>query len=495
MAITAANQANLKKKWQYFVVHFVAFPAITWTQTNITPGAITWKPFCLLSPRFSFTTGAAVTIDGTDSYTRGGAAAATVVFSKVSGPGTVTDNADKTCTVTNPGAEGLTVVQAVATAGGQTHTAFAYVHYDTTVGNLAAIASRIDGFSGSLETGEWKADIVLRGDYSAVLTNDGRDQPILMHVGHYWDGALDTFGGYKRDENTFVLLCREASLHKKHSGEYETILRLETPAYVLKQTKLYNGETKFSTTAGADIYSTANLTPTDAAYYLLREVTNLGDYFNVSLWNNASQVSNFNIRANANLWEACQAAHDYNFGMLYFNRWSNLSGKPDPRARYTEWAALSSGQVYDTPLTTDFFLEYMVHRKRTDRVGRLGLQAILPDMTIYDTSIGSASGLGEVMEISGLVAPSQAVLGQWAGDYITWLNTEYEIEFRMAMGHELNPGQIFITSLITPPLGDTIGDPITGETTWFVDDINYEFDFVRGFWTRKLYATKITVGE
>jgi hypothetical protein len=490
MSVTEAQLALLKKRWQYFVVHFVAFPPITFTQSNLTAGAITWEPFCLLSPRYVYTAGDDVVIYGTDSYIRGGVAADSVTFSKASGPGTVTDNLDDTCTVSAV-TTGTTVVEAVATFGGQTHTGYAYVYYNATAGNLAAIASRVEGFSGSLATGEWKADIVLRGDYSAVLTNDGKDQPILMHVSHYWDASPSTFGGYKYDNNTFVLLCRDADLHKKHSGEYETILHLETPAYALKKTLLYNGEAKFSKDAGAGLFSTASLTPTDAAYYLLRKATNLGQYFNVSLWNNTSEVDNFNVRANANIWEAAQDAHGYNFGILYFDRWSNLNGKPDPRARYDEWDVLND-PVYEVNISDAHFLEYTLLRKRQDRVGRLSLQAVLPDMTIYEDSLGNPLGnFGDTMELTGLVAPSAVVLAQWGADYLDWLNTDYEMDFRMAMGHELNPGDIFTTAEIAHPLGDAV--PV--DSIWLVDDINYEFDFVRGFWTRRIHATKLYFTE
>jgi len=490
MAVSEAQLALLKARYQNFIVEFVAFPAITFTQSNLTAGAITWKPFCLLSPRYVFTAGAEVVISGTDSYIRGGVGADSVAFSKSSGPGTVTDNEDNTCTVTNEGDAGMTVVEAVATSNGQTHTGYAYVYYNP-AGNLAAIASRIEGFSGSLATGEWQADIVLRGDYSAALTNDGKDQPILMHVTHYWDGAANTFGGYRHHNNTFVLLCRDADLREKHSGEYETILHLETPAYVLKKTLLYNGEAKFSKTAGSGIFSTANLTPTDAAYYLLREATNLGQYFNISLWNNTSEVDNFNIRANANIWEASQDAHGYNFGLLYFDRWSNLNGKPDPRARYDEWDNLND-PVYVANITDAHFLEYTLHRKRQDRVGRLALQAILPDMSICDTLLGNPLGdFGDILELTGLAAPSDVVLGQWAADYLDWLNTDYEMDFRMAMGHELNPGDVFTTAEIAHPLGDAV----PADSIWLVDDTSYEFDFTRGFWTRRIHATKLYFTE
>lgn len=492
MALTAAQVADLKDKYQNFLCQFVAFDPITWTVTGITAtGAITWQPFCLLSPRFAFTTGASVDIDGSDSYVRPTTGVSTVTFSKSSGDGTVTDNGDKTCTVSYPGGEntGITVVEAVATdAASETATAYAYVYYDASAGNLATIASKIEGFSGSLATGEWQADIVLRADVSAILTNDGRDQPILMHVAHYFDGVANTFGGYKRHANTFVLLCRDSTVRINHSGEYETVLHLETPAYVLKNSRL-RSEKNFSTPGNGGDLTTTNLTPTDVAYYFLREATNLHQYFNMSLWNNTSTVDNFNVRADASIWEICQDCHGYNFGMLYFNRWSNLNGKPDPRVRLSDWGGANE-TVYDgtNPLTTAHMLEYELHRRRTDQVSRVAMQAVLPDMSIIDSGV-NIDTVGEIVQVNSLVCTDDTELGAWVNQYGAWLNTEYEIDMRLPMGHELNPGDLFYTAAIDPPGG---ADTVAASTTWLVDDINYEFDFSRGFWTRKVHAVKIS---
>lgn len=494
MTLSAAEVADVKKKWQRFTCQMVAFDPISWAVSSPPgAGAITWKPFCLLSPRYAFTTGASVVIDGSDSYIRPTTGVATVTFAKSSGPGTVVDNGDKTCTVSFPGppASGITVVVATATSGGQTATGYASVYYHATAGNFNAVASRMDGFSGSLSTGEWEASMVLRGDYSAQLTNDGRDQPILMHVDHYWDGVKNNFGGYKRDENTFVLLCRESEVRVKNTGEYETILHLATPAYVLKNSKL-TSELKFADSAAGGFHSTASLTPTDVAYFILREATNLHEYFNMSLWNNASTISNFTVRGNASIWEAARDTVGYNFGMLSFNRWSNLNAKPDPRVRHGDWGGIESPVYEDANrLTEDHMLEYQLHRRRIDRVSRVAMQAVLPDMSIIDS--GQNTGVdGEIVEVKSLVVKDQTELNAWANQYGAWLNTEYEITMRLPMGHELNPGDLFYTAAIAPPVGGSVA----AGTSWIVDDVNYEFDFVRGFWTRRVHAVKIsTSGE
>lgn len=486
MALSGTQTNRIKARWQRFVAEFVVFPAISFTGGNLpATGAITWKPYCLISPRFAYTSGASVTLDATDSYYRPTTAASSVAFSKVSGTGTVTDNGNKTATVS--GASGNVVVQAVATHNGQTHTAYANV-YGGGQGNFRAVVSRVEGFSGSLDNGEWKADIILRGDYSAYLSNDGRDQPVLMHVTHYWDGVSDTFGGYKRDNNTFVLICRESDIHVKHSGEYETILHMETPAYALKQTTL--AEIIFNTSAAAGKYSAAGLTPTDIVYFLLQEASNLRDYFNVSLWDNASGIpggEDLIIHDKADLWSAIRDLSGYSFGLTWFDRWGHLLAKPDPRARLTEFQAITD-YVYDgtNPLTADHMLEYIIKRQRTDRVQILSAQAKLPGGDIIDAQGGQSSDLGVYQHMNGgFIAPDATALGNWLDRYWGYLNSEYALEFTMPMGHELNPGDMFRVDTIDPPIGEDLTDL---GAAWFVSDINYEFDFAHGFWTRRLNA-------
>lgn len=484
MALSGTEVNRIKTKWQRFVAEFVAFPAITFTDGDIpAAGAITWKPFCLISPRFAYTSGASVTLDATDSYYRPTTAASTVTFSKASGTGTVTDNGDKTCTVS--GASGNVVVEAVATNGSETHTAYANV-YGGASGNFKAVVSRVDGLSGSFDNGEWKADLVLRGDYSSYLTNDGRDQPILMHVTHYWDGVSDTFGGYVHHNNTFVLICRESDIHVKHSGEYETILHLETPAYALKQRTL--PEMIFNTSAAAGKYSAATLSPTDISYFLLKYGTNLADYFNISLWDNASGIpsgEDLIIHDKADLWSAVRDLCGYSFGIAYFDRWSHLLVKPDPRARLTEFQNITSS-VYDAvnPLTSAHMLEYTIKRLRTDITQEVSAQAKLPGGDIIDGSAGQSGDLGgNIFLPGGYLAPDQATLESWLGEWWAYLNSEYRIEFTLPMGHELNPGDEFSIGALDPPIGETLA-----ADTWYVSDINYEFDFTRGFWTRRINA-------
>ena len=491
MSLTAAQVADLKDKWQYYTFVIQPFPQITWSVTDLSAfsGAITWKPFCLLSPRFSYINSGSVIIDGSDSFVRPNTAVDTVVFSKASGTGTVTDNGDKTCTVS--GVTGVVKVQAVATvaATGQTATAYAYVRGGGT--GITLSNPVVENLSGSLATGEWSCDVRLKEAYTTRpdLTDDGRDQPFLMHVEHYYDGVNNTFGGYKRHQNTFIMLCRDSSIRVNHAGDYETILHLESPAYVLKRAYLEGGELQFSETGSGGDLTATNLTPTDVAYFVLREGTNLHQYFNMSIWNNASNIDNFTVRANANFWDIVQDCHGYNFGMTYFNRWSNLDSKPDPRARFNDWDAIED-PVYDSgnALTVAHMLNYDLHRRRVDNVGRVSLQAILPDMTLVDSTSTSGT-IGELWTDNSLVVEDDTELDSWAEQMANWLNTEYEIEFRLGMGHELNPGNLFSISGWTPP----IGDAVAGES-WIVDDINYEFDFRRGFWTRRIRATKINTG-
>jgi hypothetical protein len=489
MALSAAEVAKLKTKWQYFVCQFVAFDAITWDfyipeNHGLGGTAITWYPFCLISPRYSYTTvNGEIILYATDSYVRPTTAATDHTFAKVSGAGSVADNGDGTATVT--AGAGITKVSCTVTGNGVTTTAYAYV-YGGTAGNLNTAVAKVQSFSGSIATGEWEATISLMGDYSSALSGNGKNQPILMYVTHYWDGSADTFGGYKRHENTFVLVCRNAEVYEKTSGEYETVLKLETPAFALKE--MYLGELRFSDTADS-VYSSANLTPTDVAYFIMRETNNYHQEFNVSLWNNSSTIGNFTVRDGASVWEAVRECNDYSFGMAYMNRWSNFNAKPDPRVRPAEWSAIA-GAVYDAtnPLTTAHMLEYRVVQRRTEEYKGVMLQAVLPDMSIINGGYTTDSDdwkYGKVANISSLVVDASGTLDTWAENYYGWLNTPYELVFTLPMGHELNPGDLFNVGDINPTIGGA--DTVTA-TTWFCTDVSYQFDFMRGFWTRQVRA-------
>jgi hypothetical protein len=355
------------------------------------------------------------------------------------------------------------------------------------------VVSRIEGLSGNFDNGEWKADIVLRGDYTGILTDDGRDQPILMHVVHFWDGVADTFGGYVRHNNTFVLMCREAELHVKSTKEYETILHMETPAYTLKRRWLE--ELKFSDTPVAGTYSSANLTASDVIYLLMRTATNLADYFNVSVWNNNADLptgETFIIHQGANLWEAIRDTAGWNFGIVWFDRWGSLLIKPDPRARKTDWDAISA-DVYDAsnPLTTAHMLEYRLVRNRVVNVASLSIQAKLPGGEVRNYATANEGYLGDFLEMDGFIAPASGDMGTWAVFYLNAQNVEYSLDCMLPMGHELNPGDTLVVDDINPPIGDTFA---ASAHAWLATDINYEFDFTRGFWVRRLFLQMLPTG-
>ncbi|RLC82306.1 MAG: hypothetical protein DRJ03_19270, partial [Chloroflexi bacterium] len=243
---------SVKKRKQTFIAHMVAFEPITWEFSGATTGAITWRPFCLLFPRYAFeSVGSTVTIYATNSYIRPttGGTGNYCVWSKISGAGSIVDNLNNTCTVT-VGA-GITKIKCTVTIGGQTADGYAYV-YGGSAGNLDGLVSDVD-LSGALDTGGWEASITLRGDYTSVLTDDGRDQPILLHTRMWWDDVEDNFGGYGRHQSTFLLICTNAELYEAY-GDYYTKLSLATPEYILDNMHL--GEMKYSESAASGYYST-----------------------------------------------------------------------------------------------------------------------------------------------------------------------------------------------------------------------------------------------
>lgn len=476
MALTAQQVAYVKTKLQQFTMQVVQFPIPTFTFSQPAPGAITWKPMPLLSPRYAFTTGAAVTISGTDSVIRPTTAVDTVAFVKQSGDGVVTDNADKTCTVTFAGvADGnTTVVRGTATHSGQTGVGFAYIHKNSE-GQLNAYVSEMNSISGSLDGSEWQGEIIYQGFWTAT-----EDVPILCHVAHTWDGTTSTFGGYKRDANTFLLFVTGYERIKTSAGEF-TRLKVATPGYLLDMMPLK--EMKFRSTAGAGYYSTASLTMSDVVYYILRECTNFYQYLNCSVWNqSASTIPNFNVRGDSTVWAAVkEASVDYNFGICYFNRWSNLNIKPSPRARYTEWVAIV-GPVYASgnPLTVTHCLERMIKYYRTvgSPVQVLSLQGISPTLAVLESRATSGT-IGKPVEITGLVVKDQTELDDWRTEYLLHLNRDYDLEVMLGMGHELNPGDLFYYNELAPG----------GQAdAWFATDIDYRFNFARGEWTRRIFS-------
>lgn len=476
MGLTAQQVAYLKTKHQQFTMQVVRFSIPNFTFSQPAPTAITWKPIPLLSPHYAFTTGDAVTISGTDSIIRPTTAVDTVTFTRASGNGTVTDNADKTCTVTFGGVSDgdTTVVEATATSGGQTGVGYAYIYKDS-VGQLNAYVSEMNSISGSLDSSEWQGEIIYQGYWTYT-----EDVPILCHVAHTWDGTTSTFGGYKRDANTFLLFVTGYERVKTSAGEY-TRLQVATPGYLLDMMPLK--EMKFRSTAGAGYYSTTNLTMSDVVYYILRECTNFYQYLNCSIWNQSSStISNFNVRGDSTIWAAVkEASTDYNFGICYFDRWSHLNIKPSPRARYTEWAGIAAA-VYDTdnPLTVNHCLERTIkyHRNVSSPVQVLSLQGISPTLVVI-YSRGTSGTIGRPVEITGLVAKDSTELDTWRGEYLNHLNRQYDLEVILGMGHELNPGDLFYYDELA---GGAVHD------SWLVTDIDYRFNFARGEWTRRIYS-------
>lgn len=506
MSLTAPNIANAGKRYQRFITKIVAFDPIVWTFSfGPAAGAITWKPFCLLSPRYAITTpGGSVLISATDSYLRPTTAGAGnyCVWSKVGGVGgSVVDQGDNTAIVTtNLFADGIIKVKCVVTIGGQTADGYAYV-YGGDAGNLDGLISDVD-FSGNLDNGGWESTITLKGVYTDVLTNDGRNQPILIHTQMYWDGAEDNFGGYKRHQNTFVLICKQAELFQA-DGDYYTTLHLSTPEFVLDRMILT--ERKFHENAGAGYYSTADLTPTDVAYHLLRFQTNYGEEFNVSLWNNTSTITNFTVREGNSIWVAVRECHVWNFGVLWMNRWGNLNGKPAPWARYAEWTAII-GMVYDGDnggsLPIANLISYNLIRKRRDDCWSVELQAVNPSMdilveleTVLEPEPGSGY-VGQRFKIKSLICETAATLEAWALAYSSFLNNEYEIDLVLTLGHELELASEFdLPSIIPHTLGGN-HDMVAGEEAvdtghWLATDVSYQWNFGLGQWTRKVHAVKL----
>ena len=505
MSLTSGNITNAAKRYQRFITRIVAFDAITWTFPDEATGAITWKPFCLLSPRYAFTSaGGTVTISATDSYLRPTTAPedSPYVWSKVSGGGSIADQGDGTAIVTTGTGEGvgITKIKCVVTIGGQTGDAYAYVYGDSS-GNLDGLISDVD-FSGSLDNGGWEASITLKGDYTSVLTTDGRDQPILIHTQMYWDGGEDNFGGYKRDQNTFVLICKGADLYQSY-GDWYTVLHLATPEYILDRMILE--EMKYQVDAAADYYSTADLTPTDVAYHVLRYRTRYGEEFNVSLWNNTSTITNFTIREGNSIWAAVRECHEYNFGVLWMNRWSNLNGKPAPWARYAEWTAII-GMVYDSDnggqLPFANVINYKLIRKRKDDCWSVEAQAVSPSMAILTkVAMSNEPGVTDVgrrVKVESLICEDEDTLALWAAQYADFLNNEYEIDLVMALGHELELASEFeLPSIIPHDAGGNhdmiVGDTFIDDGNWLAMDVSYQWDFGLGQWTRSIHAAKLRI--
>lgn len=499
MSLTSGNIANAAKRYQRFITRIVAFDPITWTFPDEATGAITWEPFCLISPRYAFTSvGGEIDLSATDSYLRPTTGPGTFAWSKVAGAGTFTEDGEGNATVT--AGAGITKMKCVVTIAGQTGDAYAYV-YGGTAGNLDGLISDVD-FSGNLDNGGWEATITLKGIYTGVLTDDGRDQPILIHTQMYWDGVEDNFGGYKRDQNTFILMCTHAELFQSY-GDYYTTLHLSTPEYILDRMIL--GEMKYKVGATADYYSTADLTPTDVAYHILRYRTNFGEEFNVSLWNNASTITNFTVREGNSVWAAVRECHEYNFGILWMNRWGNLNGKPAPWARYAEWTAII-GMVYDSDngggLPAANLISYNLIRKRRDDVMSVELQAVSPSMAILVEVVPGSevagTDIGRRVKVESLICETAADLEAWGILYADWLNNEYEIDLVMALGHELELASEFeLPSIIPHTLGGnhdmTAGAEFTDVGHWLAMDVSYQWDFGLGQWTRSIHATKLRI--
>lgn len=490
MSLTSGNIANVAKRYQRFITRIVAFDPITWTLSAEATGAITWKPFCLLSPRYAFTSiGGTVSIYPTDSYLRPTTGDGTFVFSKIAGAGSVSYNAITKIALVTAGA-GITKIKCVATIGGQTADGYCYV-YGGAAGNLDGAISDVD-FSGSLDNGGWEGTITLKGSYTNELADDGRDQPILIHTQMYWDGVEDNFGGYKRHQNTFILICKRSELYQSY-GDFYTKLYLATPEYILDL--MYLGEMKYQVDAAAGYYSTADLTPTDVAYHILRYRTNYGEEFNVSLWNNASTITNFTVREGNSVWAAIRECHEYNFGILWMNRWGNLNGKPSPQGRYAEWAAIIA-KVYDAgnggALPIANIMNYTLFRKHEDEYREVELQAVSPSMAIL-TALGTARSvgpsLGRRVKLESLICEDAETLLAWAREYATCLDNVYEIDLTMALGHELEIGSEFD---LPEQIPHDIGENHDMETAnWLVKDVSYQWDFGLGQWTRSIHVTKL----
>jgi len=503
MSLTSGNIANAAERYQRFITRIVAFDPITWTFPDEATGAITWKPFCLLSPRYAFTsTSGSVTISATDSYIRPTTAVDSYVWSEIAGNGSIEDHGDGTATVTiSSEASGIFKIKCVVTSGEETADGYAYIYYGD-IGNLDGLISDVD-FSGNLDNGGWEATITLKGVYTGVLTNDGRDQPILIHTQMYWDGVEDNFGGYKRHQNTFILMCTHAELFQSY-GDYYTTLHLSTPEYILGRMVL--GEMKYKVGATADYYSTADLTPTDVAYHILRYRTNYGEEFNVSLWNNASTITNFTVREGNSVWAAVRECHEYNFGVLWMNRWGNLNGKPAPWARYAEWTAII-GTVYDSDnggsLPIANLINYNLIRKRRDDVMSVELQAVSPSMAILVKSKTgrevAGTDIGQRVKVESLICEDGDTLEAWALQHAEFLNNEYEIDLTLTLGHELELASEFdLPSIIPHTLGGNHDMLAGAEFTdagqnWLAMDVSYQWDFGLGQWTRSIHATKLRI--
>ena len=398
-------------------------------------------------------------------------------FTKDAGDGTVTDNADGTCTYTAPASgTGICYINC-ATDGNATGVTCA-VAYGSTCINVGAITS----FSASLSTGSWEITLRAYGDCTGL----DRQTAVLMVVDDYWNGAADTFGGHTWAKGVFFgWVDRKRRFHLDVDEEYLEVT-IKGPKDILNHA--WTPDAFFSSSDTTAIY-VSDFEAIDAAWIFIQE-SGLNNQINFHFMDDGQGVGNLKLEKGP-MMEVVDDILARTFGLVTCSKLGDIFLQGDPDVRLSDLFNGTAEFTIDESLLSTLDVEWSyiqdVNTPTDSTVRQVTLEAVDGSLDSLVENWPQTIRSGKHMTVTGLICEDDTTLQTWAEKYYYKVNRAFEADLGFFLMHHVE----LLTLLSWDPEVRDLSNydwKTTGWTGVYVSDINYSVDPGMGTWTGSVHV-------
>lgn len=482
LTLTAPQKAKLYSPLQRCDCRFVSFTVYKQKAiTSFTPGAYTFLDMLNIYPRHSWVDNSvAITLYGDKSLRKaGGPAPVGHAWTLESGGGGIVANADEV-TYTAPGAgTGEAVIKLVT--DGNAVGSFARVAY----GALGLNVGHVTSFHADIDSGGWEMVVRAYGSCTGLERGKG----ILLVANDYWNGAEDTFGGYRWSDGVFYgYVDRIKRFHQDAEVSYMEV-SLISPIGMLNLSEV--SDLYFSQAdTGVEIV-VGTLKVDDPIWYILHE-SEFNQRHNCYFHLDANNIANLKL-SRGPIGEVIRDVAARTFSNIFSTRVGDLWVIPDPdvRAGDSYWAG-DFGDALRFTLENLNVEAWDIQREDVDdpegvpspddpTIGEVVMTAIKSDLTeITGTWPAAHPGYGKRVEIGGLITEAQGDVDEWAEAYWWKLQPQLRATVRMFLMHHVD---LYMFLGWNYALVGLSGTEYTGpDNNVYVTNIDFDIDPGLGIW-------------
>ena len=477
MAISATQADRLKAGLQKFTAQFAIFDAPSISFSNDSGGALADHPLVVIMPRYAIVApSATLQLDASGSIDVPGGGITAYSWTIVSGGGSLSSTTIANPIFTAPASTDTTKLSCQVTGANGTTTGYCYIRTQSSgqdIAEITACKGSATGFKG------WQLKAKL--PKPASVSDFAQDKILVFHVDDTWDGTSDTFSSYGRPQNVMIGIVRKGSAHESADHKW-VVVDVESPTVLLKGNTARIEETLWSQTASTGVHSTANFTPTDAIFHLLRHHTTWWEYFNVyKLFDDyGNPVANLKVQAGPVL-DLIEDIAARTLCVIFCDRHGQMLVVPDIDARYDDyyWSSRGSAMTFVEDHWLDIDAEYI----RPDQVTQVNASGIKSDLTEiaggYPVTHSAGGWPVTGKNVKGLICDSESTLDDWAHGLYNKENVDYLVTLQLPLNHSFD---IYDEIAITWTSEQTgVGINWVASTFW-ITDISYAIDLDTRQW-------------